>query len=65
LLKRVVLASTEKGDKILDPFAGSSTTGIASVMHGRKFVGLDSSKEYLDLSIKRFGDLFKSLSLNT
>ena len=54
LLKRIVLACTKKGDKILDPFTGSSTTGIAAVKHGRKFVGIDMEKKYLDLSMKRF-----------
>jgi site-specific DNA-methyltransferase (adenine-specific) len=57
LLKRIVLASTDEGDRILDPFTGSSTTGIAAVMHGRKFLGIDLDKNYLDLSIKRFEDL--------
>jgi len=57
LLKRVVLASTNKGDIVLDPFTGSSTTGIASIMHGRKFIGVDLEKNYLDLSIKRFNEL--------
>lgn len=53
LLKRIVLACTKKGDKILDPFTGSSTTGVASVKNGRRFVGIDIEKKYLDLSIKR------------
>ena len=57
LLKRIILASTNKGDVIIDPFAGSSTTGIAAMMHGRKFVGIDTEKGFLDLSIKRFNDL--------
>jgi len=57
LLRRVVLSSTKKGDIILDPFAGSSTTGLAAVMHGRKFVGFDSDKTFLDLSVKRVKDL--------
>lgn len=57
LLKRVILASTKKGDLILDPFTGSSTTGIAAYQLGRKFVGIDNEKEYLELSIKRFKDL--------
>ena len=57
LLKRVILASTNKGNIILDPFAGSSTTGIAAINLGRKFVGIDTEKKYLDLSIKRFNDL--------
>lgn len=59
LLKRIVLASTNKGDIVLDPFAGSSTTGIASVMHGRKFIGIDMEEKYLELSKKRFNDLKK------
>lgn len=53
LLYRAILASTNKGDIILDPFAGSSTTGIAANLLGRSFVGIDESKEFLDLSIKR------------
>lgn len=53
LLYRAILASTNKGDIILDPFAGSSTTGIAANLLGRSFVGMDDSKEFLDLSIKR------------
>ncbi len=57
LLKRIVLSSTNKGDVVLDPFTGSSTTGIAATMHGRKFIGIDMEKNYLDLSIKRFKDL--------
>lgn len=59
LLKRIILASTNEGDIILDPFTGSSTTGIASVMHGRKFVGIDMEKDYLELSKKRFLDIKK------
>ncbi len=57
LLKRIVLASTNKGEIILDPFAGSSTTGIASIMHGRKFLGIDMDKGFLDLSKKRALDI--------
>lgn len=54
LLERIVLAATNKGDIILDPFTGSSTTGLAAIKHGRKFIGIDLEKKYLDLSIKRF-----------
>lgn len=54
LLKRIVLASTKKGDKILDPFTGSSTTGLAAIKFDRKFVGIDLEKEYLNLSVKRY-----------
>jgi len=57
LLRRIVVAGTNKGDVILDPFTGSSTTGIAAVENNRKFIGIDTEKDYLDLSIKRFKDL--------
>ncbi len=57
VLKRIVLASTNHSDVILDPFTGSSTTGIAAVEYGRKFIGIDLEKEYLELSVKRYKDL--------
>ena len=47
LLERIVLASTKKGDVILDPFCGSATTGVAALRYGRQFVGIDSEKQYL------------------
>ena len=63
LLKRIVMASTKKGDLILDPFTGSSTTGIAAYFLGRDFIGIDTEKKFLDLSIKRFEYLSQNLSL--
>ena len=53
LLYRIILSSTREGETILDPFAGSCTTGIAANLLGRKFVGIDQSKEFLDYAIKR------------
>ncbi len=63
LLKRIILASTNKGDLVLDPFAGSSTTGLAATMFGRKFIGIDTEKDYLDLSIKRYKQLKQDRSI--
>jgi len=54
LLNRIVLAASNPGDVILDPFCGSSTTGLAAVQNGRRYIGIDQSEEYLDLSIDRF-----------
>lgn len=54
LLKRIITASTKRGDLVLDPFTGSSTTGIASYLLGRNFIGIDLEKKFLDLSIRRF-----------
>ena len=53
LLERVVLSSTKEGDLILDPFTGSSTTGVIAKKYNRKFIGIDTNEEYLELSIKR------------
>lgn len=57
LLKRIIVAATDKGDRVLDPFAGSSTTGIVAYKLGRNFIGIDTEKEYLELSKKRFKNL--------
>lgn len=61
LLKRVILASTKKGNIILDPFTGSSTTGLVAIKFGRKFIGVDDKKKYLNLSIKRFKELSRNI----
>lgn len=54
LLKRIILASTDEGDLILDPFNGSGTTGIVANSLNRKYIGIEKEKEYLDLTIRRF-----------
>ena len=54
ILERIILASSTENDLILDPFCGSSTTGIAANKLNRKFIGIDNLQEYLDLSIRRF-----------
>ena len=53
LLYRAILASTKVGDWILDPFSGSSTTGIAANLLDRNFIGCEMNKEYLELSERR------------
>ena len=50
LLTRIILASTKQGAWILDPFTGSSTTGIAANLLGRKFLGIDIEEEFLKIS---------------
>lgn len=60
LLRRVLLASTEERDMVLDPFTGSSTTGLVAHAYGRRFIGIDSNREYLDLSVKRYNDMKRS-----
>lgn len=53
LLSRIILSSTKPGDWVLDPFTGSSTTGIAANLTGRKFLGIDTDKDFLEISKNR------------
>ncbi len=57
LLSRIIQASTKEGDWILDPFAGSSTTGVAASLLGRKYLGVDIDKSFLDIGVKRREEL--------
>ena len=53
LLKQIILASTHVENIVLDPFSGSSTTGVAAMGLNRKYIGIELKKEYLDLSVRR------------
>ena len=59
ILERIILASTDEGDLILDPFNGSGTTGIVANKLKRKYIGIDTEKEYLDLTIKRRENMYE------
>ena len=65
LLTRIILASTDDNDWILDPFAGSSTTGIAANLCGRRFLGLEKEKEYVVLGKNRREELNDSTIFQT
>ena len=53
LLGRIILGSTNEGDLIMDPFSGSSSTGVAAIRTKRRFVGIELESEFLSLSKKR------------
>jgi site-specific DNA-methyltransferase (adenine-specific) len=64
LLDRIVLSSTNPGDVVLDPFCGSSTTGVAAILNNRKFIGIDLDDKFLtDLSAPRLSDAEKEVNL--
>ena len=54
LLERIILASTNENEWILDPFSGSGTTGIAAIRNKRNYIGIELNKEYLELSKRRY-----------
>ncbi len=64
LLSRVILSSTHEGDVVLDPFAGSSTTGVAAIRHGRAFIGIETDPGYLGLSVQRLEEALAQMSQN-
>ena len=47
---------TDPGDLVLDPFAGSNTTGFVAELAGRRWVAIDQEKKYVEQSRIRFGD---------
>lgn len=53
LLERIIEASTQEGNVVLDPFNGSGTTGVVAKRLGRQFIGIDNCEEYLEISQRR------------
>ncbi|MBL8953164.1 MAG: site-specific DNA-methyltransferase, partial [Myxococcaceae bacterium] len=53
LLDRIVEASSNEDQVVLDPFCGSGTTGVSAVSKGRRFVGIEMDPQYLELSKRR------------
>jgi site-specific DNA-methyltransferase (adenine-specific) len=67
LLERILLASSNEGDLVLDPFSGSGTTAITALRTCRTAVGLELSYEYLTLTVQRLSSelVHVALSLTT
>ena len=55
LLERIIKASSNEGDLILDPFAGSFTTSAVAVNLNRRAIGLDINEEYFRIGLRRTG----------
>ena len=58
LITRLVLVSSNKGDVILDPFMGSGTTAVASIINDRKYIGFEINDDYYHKSINRINNIF-------
>ena len=53
---RLIQLYTYRGDVVLDPFCGSGTTCVAALRTDRRFIGVDSSEDYVELARKRIGE---------
>ncbi|MEE0882946.1 MAG: site-specific DNA-methyltransferase [Bacteroidales bacterium] len=57
LLSRIIMASTQANEWILDPFCGSATTGIAANLLGRRFLGIEQEEDFIKISKNRREEL--------
>jgi len=62
LLDRIIRASSNPGDLVLDPFCGSGTTGVAALRNSRRFIGVDMEEAYLKVAILRMSQAIKEKS---
>lgn len=53
LMVRALLASTKENALVLDPFAGSGSTGIAANLIGRRFIGIEREQDFIEMAVKR------------
>lgn len=56
LIERLVLATTNVGALVFDPFAGVASSGVAAAIHGRRFLGCELSSDYANTGLRRLQD---------
>ena len=61
LMSYLIRIYAPQNSKVLDPFCGSGTTGVSSILENRNFVGIDMSKEYVEISKKRCDEILKKV----
>lgn len=61
LIEPCILAGSREGDTVLDPFAGAGTTGLVSIQHHRKFVGIELNPAYVELAKARLANVQQTL----
>jgi site-specific DNA-methyltransferase (adenine-specific) len=64
LLTRIITASTQPGALVFDPFMGSGTTGVAALLAGRRFVGIESDAEHFGLAQARVAAAYEAAHSN-
>ncbi|MDE7463059.1 MAG: site-specific DNA-methyltransferase [Muribaculaceae bacterium] len=63
LIKRLILASSNKGDIVVDPFAGCGSTQIACSILERRYIGIELNENYYEISLKRLKNISYQLEL--
>lgn len=63
LMEKLIRDFTDPGDLILDPFAGSGTTGVAAIRLGRRFIGWEKDPKYHAIAVKRLAAAREQLEL--
>jgi len=56
---RCIESATDPGDLVLDPFAGSASTGVAAINLGRRFIGIEREPKYFDIACRRIEEAYK------
>ena len=56
LLERIIIASSNKGEVVLDPFLGSATTAVVAKRLGRKWIGIEKDDNYIKIAKKRLNN---------
>ena len=63
LIEPCILAGSAADTLVLDPFSGAGTTGVVSVQHGRRYIGIELNPDYLEMSRKRIQLVRDSLTV--
>jgi site-specific DNA-methyltransferase (adenine-specific)/modification methylase len=63
LLTHLLKIASNEGDTVLDPFMGVGSTGVASILNNRKFIGIELEKDYYKASVKRLKSCVNQIDL--
>lgn len=61
LIRPCIMASTQPGDFVLDPFFGAGTVGLVCLEEGRKYAGVELNPAYVNLALERLGGMFNNV----